>query len=190
MPPELTPEMVIAGYARGVFPMASPDEDDAIHWYRPDPRAILPLERFHVPRNLRKTLRRGRYRVTRDEAFEDVIRACAERESTWISEAIIRTYEALHRAGYAHSVECWSGDRLVGGLYGVALGRAFFGESMFHRETDASKVALVHLVEHLRERGFMLLDVQYRTAHLAQFGVIEVSARSYERRLAEALGAL
>lgn len=186
---QLTPEMILLGYSSGLFPMADPDENNAIYWYRPDPRAILPLDGFRMSRSLRKTVRRGRFRVTLDEAFEAVIRACADRESTWISEEIIHAYVALHRAGYGHSFECWSEEGLAGGLYGVSLGRAFFGESMFHRETDASKVALVHLVEHLRDRDFLLLDVQYATPHLAQFGVIEISDRAYRRRLTEALGA-
>ena len=183
----LTPELVIAGYRRGIFPMADPDLDDAVFWYRPDPRAILPLDGFRVPRNLEKLVRRGVYEVTRDDSFEAVMRACAARDSTWISEDIVRVYTALHERGLAHSVECWHEGRLVGGLYGVALGGAFFGESMFHRRSDASKVALVHLVRHLRARGFVLLDVQYTTAHLLQFGVQEIPADAYENRLAKAL---
>ncbi|HEX7069173.1 MAG TPA: leucyl/phenylalanyl-tRNA--protein transferase [Rhodothermales bacterium] len=183
----LTPELVVAAYCRGVFPMADPDEGDEIYWYRPDPRAILPLDAFHIPRNLRRTVRRGTFEVTFDRAFERVMRACADRESTWISEEIVRTYALLHRAGLAHSVECWIGEELAGGLYGVALRGAFFGESMFHSVTDASKVALVHLVNRLRAGGFKLLDVQYATPHLAQFGIVEIPASEYERRLAEAL---
>lgn len=186
-PAMLTPELVVAAYQQGIFPMADPDAGDAVYWYAPDPRAVLPLDAFHVPRNLARLVRRGRFRVTRDQAFEAVLHACADRASTWISGEIARVYTALHRAGLAHSVECWEGARLAGGLYGVALGGAFFGESMFHRARDASKVALVGLVEHLRARGFRLLDTQYSTPHLAQFGVVEIPRAAYERRLCAAL---
>lgn len=172
--------------------MADPDEEDRIYWYAPDPRAILPLDGLRVSRSLRKRLRRKTFRVTVDRAFEAVIAACAEpapgREQTWISEEIRWAYTMLHRAGYAHSVECWDGDgHLVGGLYGVRLGGAFFGESMFSRQTDASKVALVRLVERLRAGGFELLDVQMQTDHLARLGAIEIPRDTYERRLAMAL---
>lgn len=182
----LTPEVVLYGYRIGVFPMADP-EDDEIYWYSPDPRAVLPLETFHIPKNLEKLVARGRFEVVSDRDFEGVIRACAERESTWISEEVIRVYSALNERGFAHSVECWLEGRLVGGLYGVAVGAAFFGESMFHHETDASKVALVHLVRRLRQGGYMLLDTQYSTRHLEQFGVTQVSRKEYERLLEEAV---
>ena len=182
----LTPEVVLYGYRNGVFPMADP-EDGEIYWYSPDPRAVLPLDRFHVSKNLKKLVRRGQFEVVSDRDFESVIRACAERDSTWISEDVIRVYSALNRAGFAHSVECWLDGRLVGGLYGVSLGAAFFGESMFHREKDASKVALVHLVRRLRDGGYMLLDTQYSTAHLEQFGVTQLSRKEYERLLDEAV---
>lgn len=180
-------DLLLAAYASGWFPMA--DETGELSWYSPDPRGIIPLESFHVPARLRRVVRQGTFRVVVDAAFEDVIRACAlaEREpneaGTWISEEIIESYCHLHALGYAHSVEAWKGDELAGGLYGVALGGAFFGESMFHRVTDASKVALVSLVERLRSRGFTLLDTQWVTPHLRRFGAIEIPRDEYLRRL-------
>jgi leucyl/phenylalanyl-tRNA--protein transferase len=176
-------DLLLAAYASGWFPMA--DDEGAISWYSPDPRGIIPLDAFHIPSRLRRAFRRAHFRIEIDTAFEAVIRACAEAErdpddvGTWISEEIIESYGALHHRGYAHSVEAWDGDRLVGGLYGVALGGAFFGESMFHRATDASKVALVALVERLRSRGFVLLDTQWVTEHLEQFGAIEIPRSRY-----------
>ena len=172
--------------------MADPDDGDRIFWCAPDPRAVLPLDGLRVSRSLRQRLRRGTYRVTADRAFNDVVEGCAApapgREQTWISAEIAEAYRLLHRLGHAHSVECWDGSgALVGGLYGVALGGAFFGESMFSRATDASKVALVRLVERLRVGGFSLLDVQMQTPHLARLGVVEVSREAYEARLAEAV---
>lgn len=188
----LTPSLLLLAYRQGIFPMADPDQGNAVLWFAPDPRALIPLDaRFRVPRSLRPVLRRGTFRITTDRAFEAVIRACAapraDGERTWISPELIEVYTALHREGYAHSVECWDGDDLAGGLYGVALGGAFFGESMFHRRRDASKVALVHLVERLRAGGFVLLDTQFLTEHLARFGAYEVPRAHYERLLAEAL---
>ncbi|HMQ33217.1 MAG TPA: leucyl/phenylalanyl-tRNA--protein transferase [Chloroflexaceae bacterium] len=188
--PELTPELLIAAYSQGIFPMA--DEDGAIGWYEPSVRAIIPLERFVVPRRLARTVRSGRFEVRYDTAFEAVMRACAapgpDRESTWISEEMVRAYGELHRLGHAHSVECWREGRLAGGLYGVAIGGLFAGESMFHRERDASKVALVHLVERLRARGFTLLDSQYIVGdHMLQFGTVEIGRAEYHRRLRAAL---
>ncbi len=186
----LTPELLVYGYAHGIFPMADPDEDDAVYWYAPDPRGVLPLGGFHVPKTLAKLVRRASFEVVVDRDFEAVMRACAaapDRESTWISDEVVAAYTALHRRGAAHSVECRQDGALVGGLYGVALGGAFFGESMFHRARDASKVALVHLVERLRRGGFTLLDVQFVTPHLAQFGAVEITRAEYERRLAAAL---
>lgn len=182
----LTPELVMQAYAAGAFPMA-PDRDagaDQIHWYRPDPRAVLPLdERFRVRRSLRQRIARGDLRITRDQAFDAVIDACAQprsqQQSTWISQPIMDVYRQLHRRGVAHSVEAWRDDDLVGGLYGVSLGGAFFGESMFSRVSGASQVCLVHLVEHLRARGFVLLDVQFTNPHLEQFGVIELPCDEY-----------
>jgi leucyl/phenylalanyl-tRNA---protein transferase len=168
-------------------------DDGVVRWYSPDPRGIIPLERFHVPARLRRVVRSGRFEIAIDRAFAEVIRACAaaEREpddpGTWISEEIEESYLALHREGAAHSVEAWQHGRLVGGLYGVALGGAFFGESMFHRATDASKVALVALVERLRVRGFTLLDTQWVTGHLEQFGAIEVRRADYLRLLEASL---
>src|SRR5829696_4227119 len=182
----LSPELLVRAYCSGVFPMAD-HRTGRIGWYRPDPRAVFPLESFHVPRSLRRTVRRGVFSVTVDRDFDAVIAACAERTETWISDEVAAAYSALYDAGLAHSVETWQGERLVGGLYGVALGGAFFGESMFSRETDASKVALVALVERLRERDFTLLDTQFLTDHLARFGAVEIPRRGYERRLAAAL---
>ena len=191
MDPPLTPDLLLYGYVRGVFPMADPDQDDALYWYAPDPRGVLPLDGFLVSRNLRRLVRQGRFEVTTDRAFEAVMRACAApaagRETTWISPEIVEAYTALHRLGAAHSVECWRDGALVGGLYGVAIGGAFFGESMFHRERDASKVALVHLVRHLRAGGFTLLDVQFVTPHLAQFGAVEIPRPAYLRLLDAAI---
>lgn len=175
-------------YRAGIFPMGhnGPGEE-VIHWYAPDPRGIIPLEAFHVPGTLAQEVRQERFEVVSDRDFEAVIRACADRQRTWITPEIIRAYTALHEAGYAHSVECWREGQLAGGLYGVALGGAFFGESMFYRVSNASKIALVHLVRQLRAGGFTLLDTQYKTDHLDQFGAVEVSRKEYERRLAQAL---
>ncbi|WP_298405335.1 leucyl/phenylalanyl-tRNA--protein transferase [uncultured Chloroflexus sp.] len=187
----LTPELLLAAYRQGIFPMA--DENGEIGWYEPVRRAIIPLdERFHVPRRLARTVRSGVFEVTFDTAFEAVITACAEpapgRETTWISPEIIRAYSELHRLGYAHSVECWRDGQLAGGLYGVAIGGLFAGESMFHRVRDASKVALVHLVERLRRGGFVLLDSQFVVGpHMLQFGTIEISRGEYHRLLRVAL---
>jgi leucyl/phenylalanyl-tRNA--protein transferase len=181
----IPPELLLQGYRLGVFPMAM--EDDSIAWFSPDPRAIIPLENFHVPHALRREWRRKVFEIKIDNRFGEVIRACAKREDTWINREIIESYERLHELGYAHSVESWSKNRLVGGLYGVAVGGAFFGESMFHRVTDASKIALVALVEHLRVRKFTLLDTQWLTPYLAQFGAIEISRKHYLRRLREAV---
>lgn len=184
----LEPELLLTAYQRGIFPMAI-DKRGRIGWFSPDPRAIIPLdERFHVPHGLRRVLKQERFEVTWDKDFEAVIRACAKRkEGTWISKGIIESYCALHRLGYAHSIETWVDRELVGGLYGVAIGGAFFGESMFHRATDASKVALVALVERLRARGFVLLDTQWITPHLRQFGTREIPRREYLWQLEHAL---
>jgi leucyl/phenylalanyl-tRNA---protein transferase len=184
-------ELLLAAYASGWFPMA--DEDGVISWYSPDPRGIMPLPTFHVPSRLQRVVRKGSVQVAIDTAFEEVMRACAGAErgpddtGTWISEEIIESYCALHAQGFAHSVEVRQDGALVGGLYGVALGGAFFGESMFHRVTDASKVALVALVERLRSRDFILLDTQWVTAHLQQFGAIEIPRPEYLRLLEESL---
>lgn len=158
-----------------------------IRWYAPEPRAILPLDAFHVPKNVGKLYRQQKFEVTSDRAFGDVIRACSDRDETWISNAIVGAYTALHERGLAHSVECWYEGALAGGLYGVHLGGAFFGESMFFRVRDASKIALVNLVERLRAGGFKLLDIQMVTSTTLQFGAIEVPRAAYLKRLAEAL---
>jgi leucyl/phenylalanyl-tRNA---protein transferase len=180
-------DLLLAAYSSGWFPMAG--DGGELSWYSPDPRGIIPLDRFHASSRLLRVVRRGTYRIAVDTVFEAVIRACAESDrgpeeaGTWISEEIIQSYCALHRFGHAHSVEAWADDRLVGGLYGVALGGVFFGESMFHRATDASKVALVALIERLRTRGFGLLDTQWVTEHLRQFGAIEIPRPEYLRLL-------
>src|SRR5436190_7872589 len=181
----LDPIMVINAYAQGIFPMA--DYDGSIHWYAPDPRAILEHENLYVSRSLRAAIRKGIYEVHMDTAFEEVMRGCAAREEAWISEAFIETYTYLHYAGLAHSVEAWKDGVLAGGLYGVALRGAFMGESMFSRATDASNVCLVAWVEHLKSRGYVLHDTQFLTPHLATLGVTEIPRRIYERRLREAL---
>ena len=158
-----------------------------IGWFSPDPRGVLPLEAFHTPHGLRRALEKCRFEIRLNTAFAEVMRACAEREETWIDGDILRAYGELHTRGFAHSVEAWREEKLVGGLYGVALGGAFFGESMFHRETDASKVALHALVERLRERRFVLLDIQWVTPHLATFGAVEIPRSAYLRQLRAAL---
>jgi leucyl/phenylalanyl-tRNA--protein transferase len=187
----LTPELLLRAYAAGIFPMAETAEDPDVFWVDPEQRGILPLDRFHLPRRLARTLHQDSFEVRCDAAFEAVVRGCAEptpeRPKTWINEEIVRLYAALHRLGFAHSVETWRGGELVGGLYGVALGAAFFGESMYSRVTDASKVALAQLVARLRLGGFRLLDTQFVTDHLQQFGAIEISRAQYHRRLAAAI---
>ena len=184
-------DLLLAAYSSGWFPMA--DEAGTISWYSPDPRGVLPLETFHVPSRLQRTMRRSALQVRVDTMFADVMRACADAErqgedgGTWISDEIIASYSALHTQGYAHSVEVHDGGRLVGGLYGVALGSAFFGESMFHTATDASKIALVALIDRLRNRGFTLLDTQWVTPHLQQFGAIEIPRPDYLKKLEASL---
>ena len=180
----IDPDLLLQGYRLGVFPMAV---NDSIEWFSPDPRAVLPLEDFHVPHALRRLVRKKSFRITMDKEFPAVIEACAERENTWINSDIIDSYTRLHQLGHAHSVETWEGNRLAGGLYGVAVGGAFFGESMFHRVTDASKIALVALVEHLRARKFVLLDTQWLTPHLQQFGGVQLSRHHYLRLLRRAI---
>lgn len=188
---ELTSDLLLRAYAVGLFPMAETAEDPELFWVDPDRRGVLPLDGFHVPRSLRKTLRRSAFDVTADKAFRAVIGACAapspRRRATWINIEIQRLYSELHDRGHAHSIECWQGTTLAGGLYGVALGGAFFGESMFSRVADASKIALVHLVARLRRGGFQLLDTQFVTPHLQRFGAIEISRGAYRRRLAVAV---
>jgi leucyl/phenylalanyl-tRNA---protein transferase len=189
--PHLTPDILLRAYAEGVFPMAERREDTELFWVSPDRRGVLPLDAFHVPRRLARTVRSDRFTVTSDLAFVDVMKACAApapgREQSWINAEILRLYTALHASGHAHSIESWRDGRLVGGLYGVKLGAAFFGESMFSRETDASKVALVHLVARLIAGAFELLDTQFLTAHLARFGTVEIPRREYLARLKRAI---
>jgi leucyl/phenylalanyl-tRNA--protein transferase len=189
--PQLTPDILVRAYAAGIFPMAESADDPELFWVDPRRRGILPLDAFHVPRRLRRVVRRRIFEIRCDSAFEAVIRACAAasetRPSTWINDEIVRLYATLFARGAAHTVECWHDGRLAGGLYGVSLGAVFFGESMFSRENDASKVALVHLVARLRLGGFRLLDTQFLTPHLARFGGIEISRARYHRLLAEAL---
>jgi len=181
----ITPELVLAGYRQGIFPMA--DDDGTIYWFSPDPRTVFEFDRFHVPRTVRQLVSRKVFEIRINTAFDEVISACAAGRRTWISSQIIELYQQLHRLGFAHSVEAWQGGCLAGGLYGVALGGAFFGESMFFRVSGASKVALVALVERLKERGYTLLDTQWTTPHLARFGAVEIPRRTYLARLRHAL---
>ncbi len=181
----IPPEVLLDAYARGVFPMADEGE---ILWFSPERRGLIPLdERFHIPHGLKRALKRKPFEVRWDTAFREVMLACADREETWIDEVILESYCELHRLGFAHSVECWDDDGLQGGLYGVELPGVFFGESMFSRKTDASKIALVALVERLRERDFHLLDTQWMTGHLRQFGGYELTREQYHAALAKAL---
>jgi len=191
-PPQLIPTATLLGaYSRGVFPMAEERDDEQVFWIDPEWRGILPLDQFHVPARLRRRLRRRSLTVTVDTAFAQVIAACAApglaRSKTWINRAIERSYIALHAQGGAHSVEVFDGPILVGGLYGVSIGAAFFGESMFSRASDASKIALVHLVVRLKAGGYRLLDTQFVTEHLAQFGAIEISRARYHKLLKQAI---
>ncbi|NWK57373.1 leucyl/phenylalanyl-tRNA--protein transferase [Verrucomicrobiaceae bacterium N1E253] len=184
----ISAEVLLGAYSKGVFPMA---EDGEICWYSPEKRGVIPLdERFHVSKNLQRTLKKGVFRVSMNKAFREVMLACADREETWIDEVILESYCELHELGFGVSVESWDQDGLQGGLYGVALGRAFFGESMFSRKTDASKVALVYLVEWLRQKDFILLDTQWMTDHLRQFGGYELARDAYHCQLADALECL
>ncbi|MEZ4752484.1 MAG: leucyl/phenylalanyl-tRNA--protein transferase [Bdellovibrionota bacterium] len=181
----LTPELLLRAYANGFFPMGDPETLE-IHWYRPDPRAILPLENFHRSRSLLRTLKKGTFTATFNQDFGSVIRAC-RRPDTWITDAIVAAYESLHRQGHAHSVEVWQAGKLSGGVYGVTLAGGFFAESMFHFATDASKIALHHLVEHLVRKQFCLLEVQFLTPHLASLGAIEIPDQQYQSLLEKAL---
>lgn len=210
-PVTLTPDMLLAAYANGYFPMAMSADDPELYWFAPEQRGVLPLDTFHIPHGLKKTLAKNPYHITVDTAFEEVIRACGaktpERQETWINENIVRLYTGLHQMGHAHSVEVWEEvvsselsvlstlttdnsqltTKLVGGLYGVSIGGAFFGESMFSRASNASKIALVALVNILREAGYQLLDTQYVNDHLKQFGVEEISKKRYMTKLEKAL---
>lgn len=184
---ELTPELLLQAYAGGVFPMAESRDDPEVFWVDPDKRGVLPLDGFHISRSLRKAILKEDYQVTLDRDFAGVVRACADREETWINDTIFDLYRDLHRMGFAHSLEVWDGDSLIGGTYGVALAGAFFGESMFSRRTNGSKIALAYLVDHLREAGFILCDTQFLTEHLASLGGVEVSRKEYRQKLAKAL---
>jgi leucyl/phenylalanyl-tRNA--protein transferase len=189
--PEITPEILLKAYAAGIFPMAEDEDDPTLFWVEPRERGLIPLDGFHIGRRLARTVRSDVFEVRVDSDFDAVVEGCAsprqDRDRTWISERIRRLYGELFDLGHCHTVETYRDGRLVGGLYGVRLGAAFFGESMFHRERDASKVALVHLVARLRRGGFRLLDTQFVTQHLSQFGAVEVPRREYKRLLAAAL---
>ena len=188
---EITPEVLLKAYACGIFPMAESADDPALYWIEPERRGVIPLEGFHVPTRLARSVRRNPFTVVADRDFDSVIAGCGEagpgRARTWINTRIRNLYRGLYDIGHCHTVEVYDGDELVGGLYGVSLGRAFFGESMFHRARDASKIALVHLVARLKAGGYKLLDTQFVTDHLKIFGAIELSRRQYHKVLAEAL---
>jgi len=189
--PEITADLILQAYGCGIFPMAESADDPELHWYEPRRRGILPLEAFHVSRSLAKAVRADRFEVTADRDFDAVLAGCASsapgREKTWINGLIRSLYSELFARGFCHTVEVYRDGELVGGLYGVAIGGAFFGESMFHRATDASKVALVHLAARLRRGGYRLLDAQFVTSHLATFGAIEIDKRLYRTLLAQAV---
>ena len=185
----IRPALLLAAYRSGLFPMALDDRGE-IGWFSPDPRGVIPLDEFHIPHGLKRTLKRNLFEIRIDTAFSEVIRACAARETTWISDRIRKTYERIHELGYAHSIESWKEGKLAGGLYGVAIGGAFFGESMFSRETDASKIALVGLVQLMRNHGYTLLDTQWSTRHLSQFGCREVPRDEYLILLEAALAVI
>lgn len=184
---ELTPELLLRAYGAGVFPMAESAASDKIFWVDPRLRGVLPLDRFHLSRSLRKRLMRGGYSISVDRAFDRVVQACADREETWINPQIMGLYSGLHNLGFAHSLEVWQEDALIGGLYGVRIGAAFFGESMFSVARDGSKIALAHLVARLRHGGFTLLDTQFTTPHLARLGAVEIPRARYREWLEGAL---
>jgi len=190
-PSELSPELLLRAYAAGIFPMAEARDDDQIFWVDPDARGILPLDAYHIPRSLKKVVRRGKFKARFDTAFVEVLDLCAEcapdRENTWINHSIRNAVICLHEMGFAHSIECWHEGELVGGLYGVSLGSAFFGESMFSRHTDASKFALVNLLALLHLGHYQLLDTQFVTDHLRMFGTVEIPSDDYIARLEQAL---
>ncbi|MBY2921800.1 leucyl/phenylalanyl-tRNA--protein transferase [Rhizobium leguminosarum] len=189
--PGITPDILLRAYSIGLFPMAESADDPEIFWVEPELRGVLPFDHFHVSKSLAKTVRKNPFEIRFDHAFDQVIAACAEetsgRPSTWINRTIRSLYSTLFDMGHAHTVEAWEGDELVGGLYGVSLGSAFFGESMFSRRTDASKICLVHLVDRLRQKGFTLLDTQFTTEHLKTFGAIDVPKTDYAGMLAAAM---
>ncbi|MEM9280613.1 MAG: leucyl/phenylalanyl-tRNA--protein transferase [Verrucomicrobiota bacterium] len=182
----IRPAVLIAAYRGGMFPMAM-DNRGEIGWFSPDPRGIIPLDEFHLPHGLKRTLRKDPFEIRVDTSFVEVMKGCADRKTTWISDEIVSSYQKLYELGYAHTVEAWKDGNLVGGLYGIAIGGAFFGESMFSRAADASKVALVYLVERLREKNFQLLDTQWSTEHLSRFGCREIPRYEYLERLNQAL---
>lgn len=184
---DITPDILLHAYAMGIFPMAESASDMQIHWIDPRRRGVIPLDRFHISRSLRRAILRADYQVRVDTDFAGVVRACADRDETWINGPIFALYAALHRSGHAHSLELWDGAQLIGGVYGVVLGSAFFGESMFSRRTDASKIALAWLVHRLRAGGFTLFDTQFLTPHLASLGADEIPRAEYHRRLRQAL---
>jgi leucyl/phenylalanyl-tRNA--protein transferase len=184
---QIGPAAMLAGYSRGIFPMAEARGSPVLHWVEPRLRGVIPLDRFHVSRSLARAIRKGDYRITTDRDFDAVVAACADRPETWINADLHSLYAALHALGHAHSLEIWREDRLIGGVFGVTLGRAFCGETMFSRERDASKIALAYLVDRLRRAGFILFDTQFLTPHLASLGAVEMSQRAYLGRLAVAL---
>ncbi|WP_426031153.1 leucyl/phenylalanyl-tRNA--protein transferase [Cypionkella sp. TWP1-2-1b2] len=183
----LTPETLLRAYAMGIFPMAESRDNPEIHWVDPKRRGVFPLDGFHISRSLAKHILTAEYRVSVDEAFSEVVDGCADRPVTWINAEITGLYTALHRMGFAHSLEVWQGEALIGGVYGVTLGAAFFGESMFSRQTNASKTALAYLTHRLRAGGFQLFDTQFLTPHLASLGAVEIPRAEYQRRLAQAV---
>ncbi len=186
-PLEMTPTLLLKAYSVGVFPMADSATSDEVYWVDPKRRGILPLDGFHASRSLRKKARQGRFEIKVNSSFRQTVEACADREETWINEEILDLYETLHRLGYAHSVECWADGKMVGGLYGVCIGAAFFGESMFSTAPDTSKLALMWLIARLRYGGFQLLDTQFVTDHLISVGAVEITRAQYHQRLRDAI---
>jgi len=184
---DLTPRLLLTAYASGVFPMAESAESDEIFWFNPEKRGVMPLDGLHISRSLRKTMRARRFKVTANQCFSSVMAACADREETWINPEITALYTELHEIGHGHSIEVWQGGELAGGLYGVSLGAAFFGESMFSRQSNASKIALVGLMARLNLGGFKLLDMQFITPHLASLGGVEIAREAYQAQLETAL---
>ena len=185
----LTPELLLRAYCQGVFPMAESRDASDIFWVDPKKRGVLPLDGFHISRSLRRRIRTSGWQITINTAFEDVVEGCADREDTWINDTIFDLYMSLHAAGFAHALEVWEDGILVGGVYGVAINGGFFGESMFSRRTDASKLALAYLVDHLRRGGFVLFDTQFLTDHLRSLGAVEIPRETYHQRLETALSA-
>lgn len=187
MEEKLNPAQLLYAYSNGYFPMSHEEEDGEIYWHRPAMRGVIPLEKFHISKNMKRLWKNHPYSLRMNTSFSEVVKACANRSTTWINDEILDAYTQLHEMGYAKSFEVWRDDELVGGLYGVDLGRAFFGESMFSRETNTSKLALIFLVEHLRENNYLLLDTQYLNNHLKQFGAIEISDEKYMAILSQAI---